>query len=82
MENKQSNQSNQNKQNKQNNQNKQMIELEVNIDFDDASAAWRSNKISKGNGMYKYICQGFFKNGKKCLREPIAMCDFCKIHNK
>ena len=27
---------------------------EVDIDFDEASEAWRSNKISIGNGEYKY----------------------------
>ncbi len=27
---------------------------EVDIDFDEASEAWRSNKISIGNGQYKY----------------------------
>jgi hypothetical protein len=31
------------------------IELEVNIDFDVASTAWRENKRSIGNGQYKYI---------------------------
>jgi hypothetical protein len=31
--------------------------LEVNIDFDEAINAWRSNKKSIGNGHYKYICQ-------------------------
>jgi len=30
---------------------------EVNIDFDGASAAWKSNKKSIGNGEYKYICR-------------------------
>ena len=29
---------------------------EVNIDFDAASEAWRTNKKSVGNGFYKYIC--------------------------
>jgi len=29
---------------------------EVNIDFDGASAAWKANKKSIGNGQYKYIC--------------------------
>jgi hypothetical protein len=28
---------------------------EVDIDFDDASEAWRANKKSIGNGQYKYI---------------------------
>jgi len=29
---------------------------EVNIDFDGASADWKANKKSIGNGQYKYIC--------------------------
>ena len=33
----------------------QRIEYEVNIDFDEASAAWKANKKSLGNGCYKYI---------------------------
>jgi len=33
---------------------------EVDIDFDDASEAWRANKKSIGNGQYKYIRE------KKC----------------
>lgn len=33
----------------------QKIEYEVNIDFDEASAAWKANKKSLGNGCYKYI---------------------------
>jgi len=35
----------------------------VNIDFDDASAAWKLNKKSIGNGCYKYIC---IKCGNSC----------------
>ena len=30
-------------------------EYEVNIDFDEASEAWRANKKYIGNGSYKYI---------------------------
>jgi hypothetical protein len=31
-----------------------MNEFSVNIDFDEASKAWRSNKKSVGNGMFTY----------------------------
>jgi len=41
-------------------------ELEVNIDFDEASIAWRANKKSSGNGCYKYVCEHRNKNNKKC----------------
>lgn len=33
----------------------QPVTYDVNIDFDEASDAWRSNKKSIGNGMFKYI---------------------------
>jgi hypothetical protein len=41
---------------------------EVNIDFDEASAAWRANKKPVGNGTFKYICCGITKMGNKCNR--------------
>lgn len=56
------------------------VELEVNINFDEASAAWKSNKRSTGNGTYKYVCQGVSKTGVKCSREPVLFCDYCKRH--
>ena len=36
---------------------------EVDIDFDEASEAWRSNKTSIGNGQYKY------KGNRRLFRE-------------
>jgi hypothetical protein len=59
-----------------------IVEYEVNIDFDEASAAWKSNKKSKGNGTYCYVCQGLTKAGKKCSREPFPGYEFCKWHQK
>jgi hypothetical protein len=55
---------------------------EVNIDFDDASAAWRMNKKSTGGGCYKYICEAKTQLGNNCLREPMIGCAYCKTHNK
>ena len=54
----------------------------VDIDFDEASRAWKSNKKSIGNGSYKYMCAGVFKNGKKCNRTVVDQvgCEFCKMH--
>lgn len=60
---------------------KMMEKYKVNIDFDEASEAWKANKKSTGNGCYKYICEATTKNGKKCRRNPIAGCNFCSIHN-
>jgi hypothetical protein len=54
--------------------------FEVNINFDDASNAWKSNKKSIGNGSYKYICCYSFDSEKKCMREAIFNCEYCKIH--
>ena len=58
-------------------------EYEVNIDFDGASKAWRSNKLSIGNGSYRYVCakRGIKKNNlciSKCLPGEI----YCKTHLK
>ena len=55
---------------------------EVDIDFDDASAAWRMNKKSTGGGCYKYICEAKTQLGNNCLREPMKGCAYCKTHNK
>ena len=56
-------------------------ELEVNIDFDEASAAWRANKKSTGNGCYKYFCEHKNKNNKKCKNNPVLGVNFCYRHN-
>jgi hypothetical protein len=52
---------------------------EVNIDFDDASVAWRSNKKSVGNGCYKYICPAE-KNGIKCGKTCYKESEYCWQH--
>jgi hypothetical protein len=54
---------------------------DVNIDFDEASLAWKANKKSAGCGCYKYICMHRNKVGKKCSKTPIPGCDFCCKHN-
>jgi hypothetical protein len=62
-------------------------ELEVNIDFDDASHAWQANKRSKGNGTYVYICKQICSNGNPC-KNPVYvntkdLCNsYCKRHTK
>lgn len=63
---------------------KKQQQLQVNefvFDFDDASAAWRQNKKSVGNGMYEYkclACVGFTNRG--CSRKVGFGENFCKIH--
>jgi hypothetical protein len=57
-------------------------ELEVNIDFDEASRAWRENKRSSGNGCYKYVCSGIIaKTGMKCEKVVKMGCAYCSVHN-
>ena len=36
------------------------------IDFDEASAAWRENKKHLGNGWFAYKCVYIHSNGKQC----------------
>ena len=55
-----------------------ICEYDVNINFDEASTAWKANKKSIGGGCYKYICE--YKN-KNCKRIPIPGCKFCSTHN-
>jgi hypothetical protein len=55
---------------------------EVVIDFDGASAAWRANKKSAGNGCYKYVCESITKTGKNCTKVHIVGSTFCNIHFK
>jgi len=33
----------------------QRLEYEVNIDFDEANAAWKANKKKLPNGCYQYV---------------------------
>ena len=55
---------------------------DVNIDFDQASKMWRNNKITIGNGSFKYICSALCKTGKKCRNKPLKNKQVCHIHNK
>jgi hypothetical protein len=56
------------------------ITYEVNIDFDEASNAWKKNKKSIGNGQYKYICQKDKKDGTVCSKVCYKDMEFCWIH--
>ena len=57
------------------------VMYEVDIDFDAASAAWKSNKKSIGNGSYKYVCS-VSKNGTKCDKVCYKNTDCCWAHRK
>lgn len=55
-------------------------ELEVNIDFDDASKEWHKNKKSIGNGQYNYICKIQTNKKGKCNNVCYQGTDKCWIH--
>jgi hypothetical protein len=59
----------------------QINQLEVNIDFDDASKEWHKNKKSIGNSQYKYICTIVTTNkGQICNKVCYKNTDKCWIH--
>jgi hypothetical protein len=55
---------------------------EVNIDFDEASRAWKSNKRTIGNGSYRYLCAKKGKNNNCCLIKCLPEEIYCKTHFK
>jgi hypothetical protein len=55
---------------------------EVNIDFDEASEAWKANKKSIGNGSYKYVCAKRGKNNNMCIKKCLPGEIYCKTHYK
>lgn len=42
------------------------------MDFDEASRAWRENKVSLGRGWFAYRCGYFHSNGKRCPKVVAA----------
>ena len=50
------------------------------IDFDDASACWRMNKQSLGNGQYKYVCAFMKIDNTRCGRNVKKGCMACRYH--
>ena len=55
---------------------------EVNIDFDEASEAWKANKRSIGNGSYRYLCAKKGKNNNYCITNCLPGEIYCKTHLK
>lgn len=59
-------------------------EINVNIDFDEASREWRKNKNILKNGMYSYkknknnCCH--IENDKKCRKKQIVDSLYCQNH--
>ena len=54
-----------------NNEPNNHIDYISNINFDEAREAWKQNKKSIGNGMYKYICQSVTTNKKVCCKKLV-----------
>ena len=55
----------------------------VEIDFDEASEAWKANKVSIGNGSYKYLCQQKgIKSHNYCIKKCLPGEDYCAVHYK
>mgnify|MGYP003676054977 FL=1 len=57
----------------------------VNINFDEASSAWRKNKNILKNGMYSYkkgkkVCSHINENGKKCRKRKLLNDEYCENH--
>jgi hypothetical protein len=53
------------------------------INFDEASIAWKSNKIYLGNGTYKYkttTCIGVTKKGGACKNKCMNNNIYCHFH--
>jgi hypothetical protein len=50
------------------------------VDFDEASKAWKANKKSIGNGCYKYVCSKITKTGKQCKNDSLRGCEYCRFH--
>lgn len=49
--------------------------------FNNASKAWRANKIQKPNATYQYRCSERLKNGNKCAKSPHDQF-YCQKHMK
>ena len=52
------------------------------FDFDAASAAWKANKKTAGNGTYTYVCQKKTITGKICPKKCLVGVNYCKTHCK
>jgi hypothetical protein len=54
--------------------------LEVNVDFEEASRYWNSNKKKMQNGFYKYVCGFEKKNGNYCKKPLCKDTNRCNQH--
>ena len=61
---------------------KKNVLYEVNIDFDEASIAWKMNKKYVGNGTYKYVCPVIKTDSIQCGNKCYKSSEYCWIHRK
>jgi hypothetical protein len=54
----------------------------VEIDFDEASEAWKQNKISIGNGSYRYLCKKRGIRNNICVKKCVQGQEYCRVHLK
>ena len=54
---------------------------EVNIDFDEASRLWNSNKKKLPNCCYQYVCGYELNNGNFCKNICLKNLDRCNQHS-
>lgn len=59
-----------------------LVEYEVDIDFDEASEAWKKNKKRLENGNYRYICGYDTHKGNQCQNKPsiLSINGYCSKH--
>jgi hypothetical protein len=56
------------------------IEYDINIDFDEASRLWNSNKKKLDNGCYVYVCGKELAHGMFCKKKSLKHQPFCYMH--
>lgn len=57
-----------------------MKELIIDVDFDQASQAWRQNKKSLPNGTFIYVCGKTTASGQPCQKKRKRECQSCAMH--
>ncbi len=53
---------------------------EVLINFDEASEAWKQNKLSIGNGSYRYLCKKRGIRNNMCIKKCLQGEEYCCVH--
>ncbi len=56
------------------------LRIKVDINFDEASSAWRANKKTIKNGCFTYLCCQKTLSGNPCKRERLINDIYCRQH--